>query len=175
LSATSANFQELVVENSREGLVLVGFWAPWAGPFLRQGELRRRLAAEFGGRFLLVAVDTDREKPIAQGLGVKSLPSCRLFRRGRVLEAGHGMRTEADDRALSDRDCVARAQAAAAEPWGRGEKDRAIETLAELAEIHGLDAGFRDGITGRGLPAILEQLAPNDPRTRACGRRLLHQ
>lgn len=136
LSATQANFQQLVVENSRKGPVLVDFWAPWAGPSLRQAELLRRLASEYGGRFLLVTVDTDREKGIAAELGVKSLPSCRLFRHGRVVEQVHGMQTEADYRALIERHCLAladRVQAAALTCWGRGEREKAVQILAEGA------------------------------------------
>ena len=56
-SATEANFEQLVIESSRRGPVLVDFWAPWAGPSLRQGELLRRLAGEYAGRFLLVSVN----------------------------------------------------------------------------------------------------------------------
>ena len=126
-SATQANFQQLVVENSRKGPVLVDFWAPWAGPSLRQGELLKRLAAEYGGRFLLVSVDTDKEKGIAQELGVKSLPSCRLFRYGRVVEQLHGMQTEADYRALIDRYCANLADRDG-NPRSRDRRQRRIRT-----------------------------------------------
>lgn len=135
-SATRANFQQLVIENSRKGPVLVDFWTPWVGPSRRQGELLTRLAADYGGRFLLVTVDTDREKTIAEEFGVKSLPSSRLFRHGRVVEQVHGMQTESDYRALIERHCVAladRVQAAALALWGRGEQERAIQVLAEGA------------------------------------------
>lgn len=85
---------------------MVDFRASWAGPSRRQGELLRRLAREYGGRFLLVSLDTDREKGVARALGVKSLPSCRLFRHERVVEEIHGMQTESDYRALIDRHCL---------------------------------------------------------------------
>jgi putative thioredoxin len=136
LSATAASFDRLVLENSRRGPVLVDFWAPWAGPSLRQAELLKRLAQEFGGRFLLVTVDTDREKGLAERFGVRSLPSCKLFRYGRVAEQVHGMQTESDYRALIERHAVAladRVQAAALEVWGQGDRDRAIRILAEGA------------------------------------------
>ncbi|KAA6186296.1 tetratricopeptide repeat protein [Thiohalocapsa marina] len=136
LAGTSENFDRLVLENSRRGPVLVDFWAAWAGPSQRQGELLRRLAQEYGGRFLLVSIDTDREKAVAERFGVKSLPSCRLFRRGTVVEQVHGMQTEADYRALIERHLVpvaGRVQAAALTAWQNGQQAEALQLLAEAA------------------------------------------
>jgi putative thioredoxin len=136
LEATRENFDQLVVENSRKGPVLVDFWAAWAGPSLRQRELLLKLAHEYGGRFLLVTVDTDRQKPIAERFGVKSLPSCKLFRRGEAVEHIHGMQTEADYRELIERHIVPladKAQAAALRAWQAGDQDRAVRVLAEAA------------------------------------------
>jgi len=136
LEGTSANFAALVLENSRKGPVLVDFWADWAGPSLRQGELLRRLARAYEGRFLLVSLNTDREKEIAHRYGVKGLPSCKLFRHGKVVEEIHGMQTEADYRALIDRHLTPladRAQAAALAAWEAGDEDKGIQVLAEAA------------------------------------------
>jgi len=136
LEGTSANFATLVLENSRKGPVLVDFWADWAGPSLRQGELLRRLARDYGGRFLLVSLNTDREKEVAQRYGVKALPSCKLFRRGKVVEEIHGMQTESDYRTIIDRHLrplADRAQAAALAAWEAGDPERAIQVLAEAA------------------------------------------
>jgi len=157
-SATEANFERLVIENSRRGPVLVDFWAPWAGPSLRQGELLRRLAGEYGGRFLLVSVSTDREKALADRFGVKSLPSCKLFRHGRVVEQVHGMQAESDYRALIERHSVALAdkvQAAALTIWGSGDHDKAIQILAEgaMAEPERVE-----------LPLLMAKLLTQDGR-----------
>ena len=135
-AGTAENFDTLVLENSRKGPVLVDFWAPWAGPSLRQGELLRRLARDYGGRFLLVSLDTGREKRIAERYGVKTLPSCKLFRNGGVVEEVHGMQTEGDYRRLVERHLrplADRAQAAALTAWDAGDQDRAIQVLAEAA------------------------------------------
>ena len=103
LEGTEFNFDRLVIENSRRGLVLVDFWAPWAGPSLRQQQVLKRLANEYRGRFLLVTVNTDEQKGIAQRFAVKSLPSCKLFRKGKVVEDVRGMQPEADYKTLVDR------------------------------------------------------------------------
>jgi len=152
LEGTELNFDKLVLENSRRGLVLVDFWAPWAGPSLRQQKLLRGLAGEYQGRFLLVTVNTDQQKGIAGRFGVKSLPSFKLFRNGKVVEEIHGMQPEADYRAIVDRHLVAlgdRVRLAAGRAWDQGDHARAVQLLAEgaMAEPDNLD-----------IPAMLVKL-----------------
>lgn len=152
LEATELNFDRLVLENSRRGLVVVDFWAPWAGPSLRQQKVLKRLAEEYQGRFLLVTVNTDREKGVASRFAVKSLPSFKLFRNGRVVEELHGMQPEADYRAIVDKYLVPlgdKARLAAARAWNAGEYDKAIQVLAEgaIAEPGNLE-----------IPAMLAKL-----------------
>jgi len=152
LEGTELNFDKLVLENSRRGLVLVDFWAPWAGPSLRQQKLLRGLAGEYQGRFLLVTVNTDQQKGIAGRFGVKSLPSFKLFRNGKVIEEIHGMQPEADYRAIVDRHLVAlgdRVRLAAGRAWDQGDHARAVQLLAEgaMAEPDNLE-----------IPAMLVKL-----------------
>jgi putative thioredoxin len=133
---TGENFAELVLANSRKGPVVVDFWAPWAGPSQRQREILTRLAERNGGRFLLVTVNTDREKPLAREYGVSSLPSLRVFRHARVVDAFHGMQTQADYEALIDRHLGLAgnaAQQAALQAWQQGDTDSALQALAEGA------------------------------------------
>ena len=74
---------------------MVDFWAPWVGPSLRQREMLSKLATSYDGRFLLVTVNTDEQKAIAGRFAVKSLPSFKLFRGGKVVETLHGVQPEA--------------------------------------------------------------------------------
>lgn len=157
-AATRENFSELVVGNSRKGPVLVDFWAAYAGPSLRQRELLLRLVREYGGRFLLVTVDTERQREIARELGVKSLPSCKLFRNGQPVESIHGMQTEADYRELIERHILPLAdkiQSAALTAWKRGDRDKAIQLLAEGAMAEPDNAA---------LPLLLASLLVNQGR-----------
>lgn len=65
-AATRENFDQLVVQNSRRGLVLVDFWSPKAGPSLRQRQMLTRLTGQLGGRVLLATVNTDEQKQPAR-------------------------------------------------------------------------------------------------------------
>lgn len=152
LEGNEFNFDKLVLENSRKGLVLVDFWAPWAGPSLRQQKLLKRLAEQYNGRFLLVTVNTDQQKGIASRFGVKSLPSFKLFRNGKVVEEVHGMQPEADYRTIVDKYLMPlgdKVRLAAAKAWNAGDTDMAIRVLAEgaMAEPENLD-----------IPAMLAKL-----------------
>lgn len=136
LEGSGENFQDLVLENSRKGPVLVDFWSPRVGPSLRQRDLLLRLAEAYGGRFLLVTVNTDRERALTDTYGVRSLPSCKLFRHGRPVAHLHGLQPEADYRTLIDRHLPTvadRVEAGALKAWQQGDGEGAIRILAEGA------------------------------------------
>ena len=63
--ASRENFNQLVLGNSDKGPVLVYFWTPTAGPCMMLMPRLVQLAAEYGGKFLLVLVNTDGPGQIA--------------------------------------------------------------------------------------------------------------
>jgi putative thioredoxin len=140
-AATAENFPTLVLENSGKGLVVVDFWAPWVGPSLRQQAMLTEVVEALPGRFLLVTVNTDEQKSIAAAYGVKSLPACKLFRYGRVVEELHGVQPQADYRRIIEKHLgstdPARRDALAA--WQAGDADRAVQMLAEAAMANPAD------------------------------------
>lgn len=134
--ATRENVAQLVLGNSERGLVLVHFWSPKAGPCLVLMPRLVRLASEYGGRFLLVMLNTDELGQIARQWGVTSVPTVKFFRRGQVVHTIHGAESDAVFRQaiephlarLSDR-----AHAEAVELFRRGEAERAYGLLAQAA------------------------------------------
>lgn len=75
-------------------LVLVNYWSPKAGPCMMLMPRLVRLAGEFGGRFLLVMLNTDEMSQLARSHGVVSLPTVKVYRHGKVVDTLHGAESE---------------------------------------------------------------------------------
>jgi putative thioredoxin len=92
--ATAENFPRLVLENSEKGPVLLNYWSPRAGPCMMLMPRLVRLASEFGGRFLLVMLNTDELGQLARSHGVTSIPTVKVYRQGKVVDTLHGAESE---------------------------------------------------------------------------------
>lgn len=134
--ATPANFDELVLGNSMRGLVLANFWTPKAGPCLILMPRLVKLAAEYGGRFLLVMVNTEELGQRARSLGVTSVPTVKFFLRGEAVHTIHGAEGDAGFHAAlarflaNDQD---RLRMTALRMHQDGDSEGAIELLARMA------------------------------------------
>ena len=134
--ATTENFHKLVLENSDRGPVLVNYWSPRAGPCLMLMPRLVRLAAEFGGRFLLVMFNTDDLGRLAREHGVNSLPTVKMFRRGKVVDTLHGAESETVLRVFISKHVSHEADAkyaSALQAYQRGDLDKAAAQAAEAA------------------------------------------
>jgi putative thioredoxin len=134
--ATRENFDRLILGNSSKGLVLAHFWSPGAGPCLMLMPRLVHLATEYGGRFLLVMVNTDDLGQLARRLGVASVPTVKFFLRGEVVHTIHGAEPESTFRGALDRYLAGeqdRARMAALALHQAGDTEEAIAMLARIA------------------------------------------
>jgi putative thioredoxin len=136
VEGTRANFDTLALENSQHGPVLVNFWSPRAGPCLRLYPVLDKLIHEYGGKILLVNLNTDEHRAPASAYGVTSVPTLKLFRHREPVETLHGYQNESQLRQALDRH-VARASdqtlAQALEVYQGGDAGRAFTMLADAA------------------------------------------
>lgn len=133
IAATSNNFKPLVIENSRQGPVLVNFWSQKAGPSLRQYPILDQIVHHYDGRLLLINVDADKEIAVTSEYGISSVPTLKLFRNEQVVETMHGYQSEQDLLQLLEQ-YVARdsdlALAGAIRLYTDGKRTEAYETIA---------------------------------------------
>lgn len=134
--ANRENFQALVVENSHKGPVMTNFWSPKAGPCLRLYPVLESLVKEFGGQFILVNVNTEKEKRLAVDLGVTSVPTVKIFRDGEVVDSIHGYQSDNDFRRMLTGHLARPSDEALKKAlllYQSGDTETAITRLAELA------------------------------------------
>lgn len=79
---TDANFSE----ESKEGLVLVDFWAPWCGPCRMVGPVIEELAGEYEGKIKVGKLNVDDHQQTAMQYRVMSIPTVILFKDGQPVE-----------------------------------------------------------------------------------------
>ena len=85
-AANVDNFASAVIEQSRDSLVMVDFWAEWCGPCKSLAPVIDELAEQLDGALRVVKIDTDTEHELAGQYGVRSLPTLVLFKDGEVVE-----------------------------------------------------------------------------------------
>lgn len=87
---TLSNFVAEVIEASKTCLVLVDFWATWCGPCKQLGPVLEKIARASKGAVRLAKIDIDKNQPIAQQMGVQSVPSVFAFVGGRPVDGFAG-------------------------------------------------------------------------------------
>lgn len=89
---------ELTAENfdaqTRTGVVLVDFWAPWCGPCQMQGPILEKVAAQIGAAARIAKVNVDEHREPAVRYGVRGIPMLILFKDGQSLKQFVGVQQE---------------------------------------------------------------------------------
>jgi putative thioredoxin len=80
------DFQQKVVERSKQVPVVVDFWAEWCGPCRTLGPALEDAVRKQGGEIELVKLDTDRNPNLAMTYEIASIPAVKAFKDGEVVE-----------------------------------------------------------------------------------------
>jgi len=134
----ASNFREIVIEGSKQAPVVVDFWAEWCGPCKVLKPILEKLADEYGGKFILAKVDSDRNQELAAQFGVRGIPSVKAIVDGKLADEFSGALPESAVRQFLDRLIPSPAdelRAQAAELRAAGDTSKALQVLAEASRL----------------------------------------
>ncbi|AWN19556.1 MULTISPECIES: thioredoxin [Streptococcus] len=82
-------------EETKDGLVLVDFWATWCGPCRMQAPILEQLSEELDEDELkIVKLDVDENPATAQKFGIMSIPTLLFKKDGQVVKQVAGVHTK---------------------------------------------------------------------------------
>ena len=94
---TDATFEA----ETKEGLVLVDFWATWCGPCRMQAPILEKLSQELLEYELkILKMDVDENPETARAFGIMSIPTLLFKKDGQVVKQVAGVHTAAQIKAI---------------------------------------------------------------------------
>ena len=94
VDVSEADFEYQVLTYSQHIPVVVDFWAEWCVPCRTLGPMLERLTLEAEGSFRLAKVNVDQNPNLALRYNVRSIPSVKAFRDGKMVSEFVGMQPE---------------------------------------------------------------------------------
>jgi len=91
---TDGNFNQEVIEASKNQPVLVDFYADWCGPCKIQGPIVDEVAEAMEGKAAVGKLNTESERQTAEAYNVMSIPTILVFKDGEVQETLVGVQAK---------------------------------------------------------------------------------
>lgn len=144
--ATTDNFQQGVIENSHKVPVLVDFWADWCQPCKILMPILDKLVTEYNGGFVLAKVNTEQQQQLATEHAIRSIPTVKIYRDGKVVNEFTGAQSEDFIRTMINQYITTEAdeiRTQALEAIRNGDRDSGRTLLEQAAELEPNNANIQ--------------------------------
>lgn len=98
IDVTLQNFQQVLLEGSKEKLVIIDFWADWCESCKQLMPVLEKLAGEYSEQVILAKINCDDQQELAMQFGIRSLPTVAFFKNGEPVDSFGGVKTESEVR-----------------------------------------------------------------------------
>jgi thioredoxin 1 len=90
---TDSNFDE----ETKQGVVLVDFWAPWCGPCRLLAPTIDALATEYDGRVMVGKMDVDENPQVPSNrFQVRGIPTLVVLKNGQLVDTLVGLKDKTE-------------------------------------------------------------------------------
>ncbi|HET9310334.1 MAG TPA: thioredoxin domain-containing protein, partial [Actinomycetota bacterium] len=139
VDVTDADFEQVVIEGSKQRPVVVDMWASWCAPCRTLGPILEKVAAEREGAFLLAKLDVDANavgNALLQAVQSQGIPTVVAFRDGQPVNMFIGAYPEQEVNRFIDTIVPTEAEV------------EADEALAEetAGDLESAEAGYREAL-----------------------------
>ena len=91
MEISSVDLQEKINSGKK---VIVEFWAEWCGPCKMMKPLFERVASQNTSNVEMYTMNVDLNKEIGASLGIRSIPTIKVFQNGNIIDTKVGMMNE---------------------------------------------------------------------------------
>ena len=153
---TTQRFPADVIQESRNQVVLVDFWAPWCGPCKQLTPVLEKVVNAAGGRVKLVKMNIDDHPAVAGQLGIQSIPAVIAFKDGQPVDGFMGALPESKVKEFIDKVAgpvgpepqIEEAIAAAKEAQEAGDSQTAVDIYQEILAVAPDNVAAITGLAG---------------------------